>query len=61
MRQITYFVLLILLIATAACNSNRMTDEQIDSLNRASADSLLQDALEDTMAVDGLRTDSIKP
>ena len=60
MRKTLSLLFIISMFAITACNSNRMSDEEIDSINRASADSLLQDALEDTMAVDGLKTDSVK-
>lgn len=61
MRKLLLSLSIILIIGLGACNSGRMSDQEIDSLNKASADSLLQDALEDTMEVDNLRTDSVKP
>ena len=49
-----------ILSAFAACNNaQRMSDEQIDSANKAQADSLLNAAIEDTTAQMNTRTDSV--
>lgn len=61
MKKLSLSIFVLFTIGLVACNSNRMTDQEIDSLNKASADSLLQEALEDTMQLDNLKTDSVKP
>ncbi len=47
-------------LGLAACNGNKKTNKEIDSLNQVAADSLLDAALSDTANVlDTLRKDSI--
>ncbi len=46
-------------LAFAACNNEQKSEEQIDSLNQSAADSLLNEALTDTTALDNVAVDSL--
>ncbi|QEK52150.1 hypothetical protein FYC62_11260 [Pedobacter aquae] len=59
MKKLFWVITLVIGFAGAACNQEVKTDQQLDSLNQAKADSLLQDALKDSLAQDNVATDSI--
>ncbi|WP_026905455.1 hypothetical protein [Pedobacter glucosidilyticus] len=59
MKKLFWVLTLVIGFAGAACHQEVKTDEQIDSLNQAKADSLLQDALKDSLAQDNVATDSV--
>jgi hypothetical protein len=59
MKKLFWVFTLVMSFGMIACNQDTKTDEQLDSLNQAKADSLLQDALKDSLAQDNVATDSI--
>ena len=61
MKKSLIFTIAVVLLGLAACNSDKKTNKEIDSLNAASADSLLNAALKDTTTnADTLKKDSIQ-
>jgi hypothetical protein len=60
MKKSLIFTFAVALLGLVACNSDKKTNKEIDSLNAASADSLLNAALADTTTkADTLKKDSI--
>jgi predicted small secreted protein len=60
MKKLITLSFLLALFSLGACNSNKKTDKEIDSLNQAHADSLLNAAMSDTTSVvDSVSKDSI--
>ncbi|OAQ38906.1 hypothetical protein A5893_12765 [Pedobacter psychrophilus] len=59
MKKFLTLTLIAISLGFAACNNNVKSEKEIDSLNQKAADSLLNAALEDTTAVDNVRTDSL--
>ncbi len=59
MRKLITLSILTISLGFAACSNNKKSDAEIDSLNKASADSLLNAALEDTTVTDNVKTDSV--
>ncbi|MBK0384414.1 hypothetical protein I5M32_15710 [Pedobacter sp. SD-b] len=59
MKKLATLSLLGIALGFAACNNNSKSEKEIDSLNQSAADSLLNSALNDTNAVDNVRTDSV--
>lgn len=59
MKKAIIFTFVVAVLGLAACSNDKKTEQEIDSLNQASADSLLNAALEDTSATDSTLTDSI--
>jgi hypothetical protein len=55
MRKFIPLIVLGVALSFTACNNNKKSEKEIDSLNQASADSLLNAAL-----ADSTKTDSIK-
>lgn len=60
MRKFIILFVITTSLAFAACNSQQKSEEQIDSLNKTAADSLLNEALSDTTAKDNVAVDSTK-
>jgi|GEM_PF-6178746 len=52
-------IITLIVIGLTACNNNAKTEKDIDSINQAMADSLLNDALQDTVKQDTQDTDSL--
>lgn len=59
MKKAIIFTFVVAVLGLAACSNDKKTEQEIDSLNQASADSLLNAALADTTATDSTSTDSI--
>jgi preprotein translocase subunit SecG len=59
MKKLLAFTFVVAVLGLAACSNNKKTEQEIDSLNQASADSLLNAALADTSATDSTLIDSI--
>jgi hypothetical protein len=60
MRKFLTLTFVVAVLGLAACSNDKKTNEEIDSLNKVSADSLLNAALADTTSVsDSLATDSL--
>lgn len=60
MKKLLTLTFVVAVLGLAACSSDKKTNEEIDSLNQASADSLLNAALADTTGVsDSLAKDSL--
>ncbi len=60
MKKFTTIFVLAVALGFTACNSDKKTEQEIDSLNQTSADSLLNAALAaDSSAVDSTLTDSL--
>lgn len=59
MKKVIIFTFVVAVLGLAACSNDKKTEQEIDSLNQASADSLLNAALADTTAADSTLTDSI--
>ncbi len=60
MRKFIPLIVLGVALSFTACNNNQKTEEEIDSLNQSSADSLLNAALSDSTMVDSTVIDSVK-
>lgn len=56
MKKFLALTLFVTALGFAACNNDKKTDEEIDSLNQAGADSLLNAALSDTTVIDNIDT-----
>lgn len=59
MKKFFAFTFVVAVLGLAACSNDKKTEKEIDSLNQAAADSLLNAALADTSAVDSTLNDSI--
>lgn len=59
MKKVITFAFVVAVLGLAACSNDKKTEQEIDSLNQASADSLLNAALADTSATDSTLNDSI--
>jgi len=59
MKKVLTFAFVVAVLGLAACSSDKKTEKEIDSLNKASADSLLNAALADTSLMDSTLNDSI--
>ena len=59
MKKVITFAFVVAVLGLAACSNDKKTEQEIDSLNQASADSLLNAALADTSAKDSTLNDSI--
>lgn len=60
MKRYIPFLVLGLALSFTACNNNeKKSDKEIDSLNKAAADSLLNAALSDSVSVDSVKKDSL--
>lgn len=60
MKRYIPFLVLGLALSFTACSSNeKKSDKEIDSLNKAAADSLLNSALADSVSVDSVQKDSL--
>ncbi|MFC5282475.1 hypothetical protein [Pedobacter alpinus] len=60
MKKFTTIFVLAVALAFTACNSDKKSEQEIDSLNQTSADSLLNAALEaDTTLTDSVVVDSL--
>lgn len=59
MKKVLTFAFVIAVLGLSACNNNKKTEKEIDSINQVAADSLLNAALADTMAKDSTLKDSI--
>ena len=59
MKKLIIFTFVVAVLGLAACSNDKKTEKEIDSLNQASADSLLNAALADTSTNDSTLNDSI--
>ncbi len=59
MRKFVALSVIAISLGFAACNSDKKTEQEIDSLNQSAADSLLNAALADSTVLDSAATDSI--
>jgi uncharacterized lipoprotein len=59
MKKVLTFAFVVAVLGLAACSNDKKTEKEIDSLNKASADSLLNAALADTSSMDSTLNDSI--
>ena len=59
MKRVLTLAFAMAVLGLAACSSDKKTEKEIDSLNKASADSLLNAALADTSSMDSTLNDSI--
>jgi uncharacterized lipoprotein YmbA len=60
MKKFLTLTFVVAVLGLAACSNDKKTNEELDSLNKASADSLLNAALADTTSIsDSLVTDSM--
>ena len=59
MKKVLTFAFIVAVLGLAACSNDKKTEKEIDSLNKASADSLLNAALADTSSMDSTLNDSI--
>lgn len=58
-RHLPFLVLALALSFTACNHEEKKSDKEIDSLNKAAADSLLNSALTDSVSSDSVKKDSI--
>ncbi|MEO5910185.1 MAG: hypothetical protein ABIP95_04815 [Pelobium sp.] len=56
MKKFLALTLFVTALGFAACTNDKKSDKEIDSLNQAGADSLLNAAMSDTTAIDNIDT-----
>jgi len=61
MKKLFTISIIVIALGFTACNNDKKTEAEIDSLNKAAADSLLNAALADTTVTDSVMVvDSLK-